>query len=119
MVGLIEEYSLSGECLERLDLGLNNGWVSFRARFRKLFFLFRFHRKKNPKKLLTGAERVRKFRAAHHTTADLRNLADQKNYNAQTPSSPYQSLRRPMREPSATKNLRRLTSAAEKIYFLR
>ena len=56
IVGLIEEYSLSGECLERLDLGLNNGWVSFRASFIKLFFLFRFHRKKNPKKVLTGAE---------------------------------------------------------------
>ena len=37
--GIIEEYSLSGECLERLDLGLNNGWVSFRARFIKLFFV--------------------------------------------------------------------------------
>ena len=47
---------------------------------------------------LTGAERARKFRAAHHTTADLRKLADTKNYNAQTPSSPYASLCRPMRE---------------------
>ena len=91
----------------------------------------------NPKKVLmgggwgrslTGAERARKFRAAHHTTADLRKLADKKNYNAQTPSSPYPSLCRPMRELSAgravnasgtTKNLRRLTSAAEKIDFLR
>ena len=32
---VIEEYSLSCECLERLDLGLNSGWVSFRARFIK------------------------------------------------------------------------------------
>ena len=40
----------------------------------------------NPKKVLTGgvgrsltgAERVRKFRAAHHTTADLRKIADKK-----------------------------------------
>ena len=42
----------------------------------------------NPKKVLTGgggwgrsltgAERARKFRAAHHTTADLRKLADKK-----------------------------------------
>ena len=84
----------------------------------------------NPKKVLrggggrslTGAERARKFRAAHHTTADIRKLADKKNYNAQTPSSAY-SLCRPMRELSAgravnasgtTKNLRRLTSAAER-----
>ena len=44
-----------------------------------VFLLFRFHRKRNPKKVLTGAERVRKFRAAHHTTADLRKLADKKN----------------------------------------
>ena len=92
----------------------------------------------NPKKVLTGgggrsltgAERARKFRAAHHrpTTADLRKLAEKKNYNAQTPSSPYPSLCRPMRELSAgravnasgtTRNLRRLTSAAEKIDFLR
>ena len=63
---------LSCECLERLDLGLNSGWVSFRARFIKLFFL-RFRRKMNPKKVLTGggrsltgAERARKFRVAHH-----------------------------------------------------
>ena len=27
---------------------------------------------------LTGAERASKFRAAHHTTADLRKLADKK-----------------------------------------
>ena len=32
----------------------------------------------NPKKVLTGAKRARKFRAAHHTTADLRKLADKK-----------------------------------------
>ena len=51
---VIEEYSLSCECLGRLDLGLNSGWVSFRARFIKLFFLFRFRRKMNPKKVLTG-----------------------------------------------------------------
>ena len=42
IVGLIEEYSLSCECLERLDLGLNSGWVSFRARFIKLFFFLDF-----------------------------------------------------------------------------
>ena len=35
---VIKEYSLSCECLERLDLGLNSGWVSFMARFIKLFF---------------------------------------------------------------------------------
>ena len=29
---------LSCECLERLDLGLNSGWVSFRARFIKTVF---------------------------------------------------------------------------------
>ena len=40
--------------LERLDFGLNSGWVSFRARLIKLFFLFRFRRKMNPKKVLTG-----------------------------------------------------------------
>ena len=34
---VIEGYSLSCECLERLDLGLNNGWVSFTARFIKLY----------------------------------------------------------------------------------
>ena len=45
---VIEEYSLSCECLERLDLGLNNGWVSFTARFIKLYYLFRFRRKMNP-----------------------------------------------------------------------
>ena len=80
---VIEEYSLSCECLERLDLGLNSGWVSFRARF--IIFFFRFRRKMNPKKFLTGggrsltgAERARKFRAAHHTTADIRKLADKK-----------------------------------------
>ena len=39
---VIEEYSLSCECLERLDLGLNNGWVSFTARFIKLYFFFDF-----------------------------------------------------------------------------
>ena len=45
------------------------------------FFWFRFRRKMNPKKVLTGgrsltgAELARKFRAAHHTTADLRKLA--------------------------------------------
>ena len=50
---VIEEYSLSCECLERLDLGLNSGLVSFRARFIQLFFLFRFRRKMNPKKVLT------------------------------------------------------------------
>ena len=71
----------------------------FWARFIKLFFLFRFRRKKNPKKVLTGgrslmgAERARKFRAAHHTTADLRKLADKNNYNAQTPSLPYPGSR--------------------------
>ena len=40
----------------------------------------------NPKEVLTGgwgrsltwAERARKFRAAHHTTADLRKLAEKK-----------------------------------------
>ena len=37
---------------------------------------------------LTGVERARAFRAAHHTTADLRKIAGKK-YNAQTPSSPY------------------------------
>ena len=36
------EYSLSCECWERLDLGLNNGWVSFTARFIKLLFCFDF-----------------------------------------------------------------------------
>ena len=50
---VIEEYSLSCECLERLDLGLNSGWVSFRARFIKKK-KNRFRRKMNPKKLLTG-----------------------------------------------------------------
>ena len=30
----------------------------------------------NPKKAITGAEHARKFRAAHHTPADLRKQAD-------------------------------------------
>ena len=34
--------SLSCECLERLDLGLNSGLVSFTARFIKLFFCLDF-----------------------------------------------------------------------------
>ena len=55
IVGLIEEYSLSGECLERLDLGLNNGWVSFRARFIKLvFLLLDFTGRRIPRKFLRG-----------------------------------------------------------------
>ena len=32
----------------------------------------------NPKRALTGAERARKFRTAHHTPADLRKQADKK-----------------------------------------
>ena len=52
IVGLIEEYSLSCLCLERLQLRSNKGWVSFRARVINLFF--RFRRKMNPKKALTG-----------------------------------------------------------------
>ena len=131
---VIEEYSLSCECLERLDLGLNNGWVSFTARFIKLYCFVSISEEDESlensygARSLTGAERASKFRAAHHTTADLRKLADKNNYNAQTPSSPYPTLRRPIRGPSAgravnasgiTKNLRRLTSVAEKIDFLR
>ena len=53
IVCLIEEYSLSCLCLERLHLRSNKGWVSFRARVINLFF--RFRRKMNPKKALTGA----------------------------------------------------------------
>ena len=57
---VIEEYSLSCECLERLDFGLNSGWVSFRARFIQLGFFFRFRMKINPKKVLTeGGDRLR------------------------------------------------------------
>ena len=40
--------------MERLDLGLNNGWVSFRARFIKLFFFFDFTGKRIPRKFLWG-----------------------------------------------------------------
>ena len=41
--------------MERLDLGLNNGWVSFRARFIKLFFCcFDFTGRRIPRKLLRG-----------------------------------------------------------------
>ena len=47
-------WGLSCECLERLDLGLNSGWVSFTARFIKLVFFPRLLRKMNPKKVLTG-----------------------------------------------------------------
>ena len=80
---LIEEYSLSCECLERLDLGLNSGWFSFRARFIKLFFVSISQEDESLEnaygaRSLSGAERARKFRAAHHTTADLRMLADKK-----------------------------------------
>ena len=125
IVGIIEEYSLSGECLERLDLGLNNGWISFRARFIKLFFS-RFHRKKNPKKVLTGAERVRKFRVAHHATADLRKLADKKlqittrklqAHHIKACAGQRESSRQGAQ--SMLQGQRKLTSAAEKIYFLR
>ena len=61
---VIEEYSLSCKCLERLDLGLNNGSYGARS--------------------LTGAERARKFRATHHTIADLRKQADKKLQHANT-----------------------------------
>ena len=37
IVGLIEEYSLSCLCLERLQFRSNKGWVSFRARVINLF----------------------------------------------------------------------------------
>ena len=72
------------ECLERLDLGLNNGWVSFTARFIKLYFFVSISQEDESlensygARSLTGAERARKFRAAHHTTAYLRMLADKK-----------------------------------------
>ena len=125
---------ISCECLERLDLGLNNGWVSCTARFKKLYFFVSISQEDESlensygARSLTVAERARKFRAAHHTTADLRKLADKKITTHKLHGSPYPSLRRHMRGPSArragnasgtTKNLRRLTSAAEKIDFLR
>ena len=78
---VIEEYSLSCECLERLDLGINNGWVSFMA---KLYCFVSISQEDESlensygARSLTGAERASKFRAAHHTTADLRKLADKK-----------------------------------------
>ena len=80
---VIEEYSLSCECLERLDFGLNSGLVSFRARFIQLVFFPISQEDESQEssygggRSLTGAERAREFRAAHHTTADLRKLADQ------------------------------------------
>ena len=41
--------------MERLDLGLNNGWVSFRASFIKLFlFGFDFTGRRIPRKFLRG-----------------------------------------------------------------
>ena len=112
------------------------GWVRFRARFIKLLFLFRFRRKMNPKKVLTGGggDRLRGPNARVNLEQPIIklqtfvSLPTKKNYDAQTPSSPYPSFCRPMRELSAgravyasgtTKKLRRLTSAAEKIDFLR
>ena len=65
---------------------------------------------------LTVAERARKFRAAHHTTADLRKLADKKITMHKLPAHHIQAC---AGTPGTTKNLRRLTSAAEKIDFLR
>ena len=115
--------------MERLDLGLYNGWVSFRAGLIKTgFFLFRFHRKKNPKKVLTGAERVRKFRAAHHTTADLRKLADKKLQRANSKLTISKLARAHERALGRARSqcfrdnekLKKIiTSAVEKIYFLR
>ena len=106
--------------------------VGFRARFIKLFLFVSISQKDESQessyagRSLTGAERARKFIAAHHTAAaDLRKLADNTNYNVQTLSSPYPSLRKPstgraVNTSGTTKNLRRLTSAAaEKIDFLR
>ena len=70
--------------MERLDLRLNNGWVSFTARFIKLYCFVSISQEDESlensygARSLTGAERASKFRAAHHTTADLRKLADKK-----------------------------------------
>ena len=52
---ILEEYSLSCECLERLDLGLHNGWVSFTARFIKLYFFVSISQEDESRTFLQGA----------------------------------------------------------------
>ena len=87
--------------MERLDLGLNNGWVSFRARFIKLFFcFFDFTGRRIPRKFLRGPNACVSLEQPIIQLQTFVSLPT-KNYNAQTPSSPYQSLRRPLRELSA------------------